>query len=105
MKFYGRIHTADEAKNPEFAKHYSAWRWAVEIKGFDVWVTREARVNDTNTWRQGYGYYNVHIRRKISDWKLAREHAYYDGPHDHLAIGPLYVNWQGDWCDKCYAGE
>lgn len=78
-----------------------AWRWICEIgrghAGFyHQWLPREG------DWRHGGGYYDISITRH---WSWGEGHTYYDGPHCSFSIGPIHLNWSGDWCDKCFGAD
>lgn len=104
MKFFTKIKVITEDTNPAFTLNFNAWRWEIELRDWGVFVSAQARRNESYEWRFGYGYYNVFLA-PLRKWELKREHGYYDGPHDCLVIGPLWIAWQGAWCDKCYNGE
>lgn len=104
MKFYTKTRLAAEATNKSFSDNFSAWRWCIKIDWRHIWIDCEAQSKTSGEWRHGYGYYSAHFKLDPRKWGFRREHAYYDGPHDCVVIGPLWIAWQGDWCDKCYEG-
>lgn len=83
----------------------AGFRYAVELDGLSLSLVTQCRFEDRADWGHAYGYYSAFLELDPRRWMFGRFHAYYDGPHDMLGLGPLKIAWQGDWCNRCYEGD
>jgi hypothetical protein len=97
----GNPHTVETAPAWEGAE-LRAWRWTIEVNPWSLRLQEQVQHGDA-PWRPSHslGYYMAGVSTKPEAWHVAMHHDYYDGPHHALWIGPLWLNWSGDWCDVC----
>jgi hypothetical protein len=76
-----------------------AHRWTIRVDWFSIGIDLEYFSARGDGWRTCYtDYAHVGIAGR---WHWGRTHDYYDGPHDALWLGPLYVSWSLGWCEGC----
>lgn len=64
-------------------------RWAVSIEKWSVEILHQCKYQEG--WMPGLGYYTVGVDPRTLSFGHRKE--WYDGMHNVLWIGPLYVNW------------
>lgn len=79
----------------------SEFRWALQVTPTYFGLVHQRRWRATGEWCDSHtAAYLIGVRR---NFRLARDHVYYDGSHCILNLGFIWIQYNGvRWCDKCH---
>ena len=81
------------------------FRWALVADWTGIGVTTQSRDRKTQEWSDmnHVSYYGIHLNWNY--WSFGFDHIFYDGPHCMFNIGPIQIQYGGNWdCKKCLRG-
>lgn len=80
-----------------------SWRWAIVAGRWFIGIDEQVR-HGSGEWQSSHSlrYRCVGLS---ADLQIGLAHAYYDGAHHTLWLGPLWVAWSADYCETCMTGD
>ena len=78
-----------------------AFRWVFNIDEYGIELIHQHQFRGRGDWCFSHALrYGINVTKKYSGFGLS--HFYYDGPHCHILLGWLTVQYVNENCKKCY---